>query len=91
MILYVALSAFGGGVIAGLLGWLEKGLPFSWAKFLPTVLRAFIAGASIAIADSVFIHAQIGDGLWGVLIAAFLVGAGFDVVAHRVAGTIKAK
>ena len=84
-ILYVALSAFGGGVGAGLLGWLEKGTGFSGRKFLPTIIRAIIAGGVIAISYP-FVEQM---GLWAGLIGAFLAGAGIDVLGHRIAGTMK--
>jgi len=84
-ILYVSLAAFGGGVGAGLLGWLEKGTDFSGRKFLPTVLRAAVAGGVIAISYP-FVESM---GLWAGLIGAFLAGAGIDVLGHRVAGSIK--
>ena len=86
-IVYVGLAAFGGGIVAGLLGWLGKGLPFSGHKFVSNILRAMTAGGVIAISYP-FIESM---GLWAGLIGAFLAGAGIDVIGHRVAGTMRAK
>lgn len=84
-IVYVGLAAFGGGIVAGLLGWLEKGTDFSFKKFLPSILRAIVAGGVIAVSYP-FIQSM---GLWPGLIGAFLTGAGIDVLGHRLAGSIK--
>lgn len=82
-IVFVALSAFVGGLAAGLLGWLEKKSKWSAVKFLPTLIRSVIAGGGIAISYP-FLEDM---GLWPAVIAAFLVGAGVDVLGHRVAGS----
>ena len=84
-IVYVALAAFGGGIIAGLLGWLESHEGFSFRKFLPSILRAFVAGGIVAISYP-FLETM---GLWVGLIGAFLTGAGIDVLGHRISGSMK--
>ena len=81
-VIYLVIAAFGGGVVAGLLGWLEKGTPFTVIKFLPTVLRALIA-AGVVAASYPFIETM---GFWAGLVGAFLAGAGVDVVGHPIAG-----
>lgn len=84
-IFYIAVAAFGGGIIAGLLGWLESHEGFSFRKFLPSILRALVAGGIIAVSYP-FLESM---GLWAGLIGAFLTGAGVDVLGHRVAGSMK--
>jgi hypothetical protein len=80
-IVYVALSAFGGGIIAAFLGWLGSGEKFSFLKFLPSILRAMLAGGVIAVSYPLMATANI----WALLIGAFLTGAGIDVTLHRLA------
>ena len=84
-IMYVGVAAFVGGVVDGALGWLGKGTPFSGRKFVPNIIRAMSAGGGIAMAYPLIEQM----GLWPAIIAAFLAGAGIDVLGHRVAGSIK--
>ena len=81
-LVYLGLSAFGGGVVAGLLGYAKAGKTFSARKYLPTVLRALLAGGTIAVT-----YNFVGDVVSGAaLVTAFLAGAGVDVGLHRIAG-----
>lgn len=84
-IIYVGAAAFIGGLVDGALGWLGKGTPFSGRKFVPNILRALTAGGGIALAYP-FLESM---GLWPAILAAFLAGAGVDVLGHRIAGTMK--
>jgi hypothetical protein len=84
-IVYVALAAFGGGVITALLGWLGSGEAFAFRKLLPSIIRAMLAGGVIAVSYPLVAAANI----WALLIGAFLAGAGVDVTLHRLAATIK--
>jgi hypothetical protein len=83
--LYVGLSAFGGGVILGLVGWIESKEKFDARKFGGTVLRSLLGGAVLAgggyFTDTV-VTAPI-------LTSAFLAGAGIDVGLKRIAGSMK--
>ena len=82
-LLWIALAAFGGGLIAGLLGWVKADVGFSARKYLPTVIRALMAGGAIALTyNFVGDAASVAD-----IVAAFMAGAGFDVLGHRIAGT----
>ena len=84
-ILYVSLAAFGGGIVAALLGWLESGENFIARKFASSVLRALVAGGVFAIG-----YVTMGEAVTIMgLVIAFMAGAGIDVVGHRVAGSIK--
>lgn len=84
--IWIGLAAGGGAIGAGLLGWLgSKGESFSARKFFATFIRAAIAGGGIALTYP-FIEQM---GFYAGLIGAFLSGAGVDVLAHRVAGTMK--
>ena len=84
-IVWISLAGFGGAVVNGLIGWHKNGVPFDAQKFLPTFLRALLSGGTLAIpyplVDTL--------GLPTALVGAFLAGAGFDDVWHRLAGTIK--
>lgn len=84
-IVYVALAAFGGAVVEGLLGWAKSTEKFDFRKFLPTLLRAAGTGGGIAMAYPLVQTA----GFWPGIVTAFLTGAGVDVLWHNVAGTIK--
>ena len=82
-ILWVALAAFGGGLLAALLGWIKSGLPFEARKFAASFIRALMAGGAFAITYHLA-TAGVATGLD--IVAAFGAGAGFDALAHRVAG-----
>ena len=84
-ILIVSLAALVGGIVAALLGWLDSGIPFEGRKFASSVLRAFVA--AIAFAAS---YAFLGPQVTALdCAAAFLAGAGVDVLGNRLAGAIK--
>ena len=85
-VLYVALSAFMGGIAAAMLGWLESGDDFIGRKFGASVLRALVAGAAFAIAYQI---AAGGVSIMDIIIA-FVAGAGVDVLGNRLAGSITA-
>ena len=86
-IVYVSLAAFGGGIVAALLGWLESGENFIARKFASSVLRALVAGAGFAVG-----YVTIGEAVTIIgLVIAFLAGAGVDVLGKRIAGSLKAK
>ncbi len=84
-ILYVALSAFGGGIVASIMGWLDSGDEFISRKFVASVLRALVAGIVFAISYSLVGKVSVMD-----IIIAFAAGAGVDVLGNRLAGSIKA-
>lgn len=84
-IVFVSLAAFGGAVVNGLLGWSKSTEKFDFRKFLPTFLKAVLAGAGIAIGYPIVATL----GFWPGIVGAFLTGAGLDVLVHNVAGTIK--
>jgi len=84
-ILYVALSAFGGGVVSALLGWFESGEAFVARKFGSSMLRAVLAGAVFAVGYTYMSSVvAVPD-----VLCAFLAGAGVDVLGNRLAGSIK--
>jgi len=83
-VLWIGLLAFAGGVIAALLGWLESKLPFDAKKFSSSAIRALAAGLGIALAYNFQDFLTPLD-----LIAAFLSGAGVDVVGNRIGGAIR--
>ena len=85
-VIWIGIAGAVGAVGSGLLGWIgNKGEPFSARKFIPNLIRAVISGATLALAFP-FIEEM---GFYPGLIGAFLTGAGVDVVAHRLAGTMK--
>ena len=83
--LYLAVSAIGGAVVAGVLGWFKAGTPLSARKIMPTVLRSLVAGVGFAALQN-FTGTAISV---TALATAFISGAGIDVIGHRLAGTIK--
>ena len=85
-IVFVALAATVGAIVAGLLGWFGSGEKFNSRKFWPTILRAVIAGGIVAVSYPLIETL----GLWTGLIGAFLTGAGVDVLGNRLAGSITA-
>lgn len=85
-LIFIALAATIGAVIAGLLGWFGSGEVFNPRKFWPTILRAVIAGGIVAVSYPLIQTL----GLWTGLIGAFLTGAGVDVLGNRLAGSIVA-
>jgi len=84
--LWFALAGFGGALVAGILGYWKSEAKFDPQKFFPTFMRSLLAGGGIALA-----YPFMEMGLWTGLIAAFAMGAGFDVTWHRGVGAIKAK
>jgi len=82
-VLLLALLACTGGVISALLGWLNSGEAFVTRKFMASIIRAVVAGIVFAIGYTFADGISIVD-----LFAAFLGGAGIDVLGNRVAGSI---
>ena len=79
----IALAAFGGGVLAALLGWADSEQPFVFRKFFASLLRAVIAALLFAAAY------QLRDGLGALdVVWAILGGAGVDVLGNRGAGIV---
>ena len=82
-VLYIALAALIGGVVAALLGWLESGEPFNPRKFGASVIRSLVAAAIFAAGYQVSGSIGIID-----LLYAFLGGAGVDVIGNRISGKL---
>ena len=85
-IIFIAVAAFLGGIVAALLGWAESQETFVARKFASSVIRALVGGIGIAAA---FSYAG-GVSILSFLIA-FLAGAGVDAGGNRIAGAIVAK
>ena len=84
-VFYIALAAFAGGIVAAVLGWLDSGITFQPKKFLSSVGRAMVAAAAFAVGYSY------SNGITPLEIAAaFVAGAGFDVLGNRGIGALKA-
>ena len=83
-ILYVALAAFGGGIVAATLGWLDSGDFFEGRKFASSVIRALVAGIVFAVGYTLVGTVSIPD-----IAIAFVAGAGVDVLGNRFAGSIR--
>lgn len=84
-ILIVALSSFGGGIAAAIMGWLDSGEYFEGRVFMSSVIRALVAGGAFAITYQL---AGASITILDVIIA-FVAGAGVDVLGNRVAGAIR--
>ncbi len=84
-IIWIAVSAFVGGIVAALLGWCDSGEAFMPRKFASSIIRAIIAGVVFAVGYSYT------NGLSPIDIGiAFVGGAGVDALGNRVSGAIKA-
>jgi len=83
-IFYVAVAAFGGGIAAAIMGWLDSGDVFIGRKFAASVVRALVAGGVFAVGYTLVSSVTIMD-----IIIAFVAGAGVDVLGNRVAGSIR--
>ena len=83
-VIWIAVSAFIGGLVAATLGWVDSNEAFVPRKFASSVIRAFIAAVGLAIAFNYSNHLSPLDMLY-----AFLGGAGFDVLGNRISGAIR--
>ena len=84
-IIWIAVSAFVGGIVTAILGWLDSGETFNMRKFGSSLVRALVAAIVFAVAYTY------SNGLSPIDIGiAFLGGAGVDVVGNRISGAIKA-
>ena len=84
-ILYVALSAFTGGVVSAIMGWMDSGETFIGRKFTASVIRALVAGGVFAIGYQLTGETvTVAD-----VVIAFVSGAGVDVLGNRLAGSIR--
>jgi len=84
-VLYIALAAFAGGIVAAVLGYLDSETPFQLKKFLASLLRALVSGALFAA------YYSYSDGITPVeILIAFVTGAGIDVLGNRGIGALKA-
>jgi hypothetical protein len=79
--LWVAIAALLGGLAAAGLGWLESREPFDPHKFGGSVVRSLLAAVIFAVGYSFSDSIGVLD-----LLAAFLGGAGVDVIGNRIAG-----
>jgi hypothetical protein len=80
----IALAAVGGGIFSASLGWLESHNPFDFRKYGASCMRALVAGILFAIGY----HFSNGITMMD-FFAAFLGGAGIDVVGNRLAGSLR--
>lgn len=84
-IVWIAVSALGGGTTAALLGWLESQESFVPKKFMGSVVRALVAAVGFAVGYSY------ANGVTGLDIAiAFCGGAGFDMLGKTAIGAVRA-
>ena len=82
--LYIALSAFVGGVATAFLGFLDSQQEFQIRKFCASIIRSCFAAVIIAVAF------EYSDDMNPIDIAlAFLGGAGIDVIGNRTAGILR--
>lgn len=84
-LLLLGLSAFGGGVIAALLGWADSHEPFNGRKFLQSVLLALLGGFGFAVLyDKGSSEVALRD-----IIVGGLSGAGWDNLTNRFLGATR--
>lgn len=84
-IIWIAASAFLGGIVSSILGWLDSQEKFEAKKFCASLIRALLAGVVFAVGYSYTSElSPIDIGI------AFVAGAGVDVLGNRISGAIKA-
>ena len=74
----VALSAFGGGILSAMLGWLESNENFILRKFARSVVASVVAGIIFAVSFNYGDTVGIRE-----IFLAVLGGAGVDVLSNR--------
>lgn len=81
---FIAMAAFGGGIVSALLGWLDSKEAFNMRKFGASIIRALIAGVIFAIGYNYTNHIVPMD-----IATAFVGGSGIEVLVNRIQGAIK--
>ncbi len=79
-VLWIALAAFTGGLLSGLVGWATSTEKFNFRKFLVTVITAFIAGIGFALTYQI----SADKVAWPDILAAVFAGAGGDALINRI-------
>lgn len=85
-LIWVALAAFAGTLSSATIGWLDSGEAFAPRKFFSSVMRGFAAAVGLAVIQ--YLNPPL---TWGILIGAYLAGAGVDVLGNRIAGATQPK
>ena len=83
-LVFVALAAFGGGVLSAFMGWLESKEPFDPRKFGKSMGVALLAGLSFAVGYSFSNSVGARD-----IFVAILAGAGIDALSNRTSGIFR--
>ena len=81
--IFIALAAFGGGLLSAIMGWLDSGEPFNLKKFGKSVIVSVLAGIGVAI------FSQNAEPSMKNILEAVIVGAGSDVLANRGLGAYR--
>lgn len=81
---YLIIAALAGGLFAAVLGWAGSDEPFDAKKFFSSVLRSILAALG-----AVFIFQDVSPITGWTYLTAFLLGAGVDVIGHRIAGIVR--
>lgn len=79
-ILWISLAAFGGGILAGYLGYLKSGNAWSWKIFQQSLITGLISGFVFGVG---YIFTSEGLTIRDLVIAV-LAGAGVDNLTNRV-------
>ena len=82
--IFVALAAFGGGLLSALLGWLDSKEPFDGRKFSKSVGVALLTALGFAVGYSFADGVGTKD-----IFLAVLGGASADSLTNRLVGAIK--
>ncbi len=80
-LIYVAVAAFAGGILAAFLGWLDSKEPFDPRKFGKSVGVALLSGFAFAVGYTFSNHIGVRD-----VFVAVLAGAGVDALTNRAIG-----
>jgi len=85
-IVWIAVAALIGGIVAAVLGWLGSQEAFDGRNFGASTVRALLAAVGFAVAYNYANYLTPID-----FAMAFLGGAGVDVLGNRVAASISAR
>jgi hypothetical protein len=84
------ILAIAGALFSAALGWLDSGEVFNARKFTSSMLRAVLAGA--VFSSTALVNVDLGTASFVLFaVAAFLGGAGIDVLGNRIAGAASPK
>jgi len=86
-LLILALVSILGAITSATLGWLESSKPFDARKYISSIIRGILSGLVVFIG---YQFANLDTLTPFDYVIAFLMGAGVDVLGHRIAKIVGA-